>query len=102
MRRKELARSRRSTNHSRSKVKMTDGEKWFTVFRSWFGRCRVHWDAEAGVPVTSAGKFVVWDDGRRLLVPKDGECKPVVIESRQTEVAMKSMTQRGHWVCFWA
>ena len=36
---------------------------------------RCHWDAEAGVPYSTAGKCVVWDEGRRLLVSKDTEVK---------------------------
>ena len=46
-----------------------------------------HWDAEAGVPYPTAGKSVVLDAGRRLLVTKDTEGKPMTIESQ------------GQWVC---
>ena len=45
---------------------------------------RCHWDAEARVPYSTAGKSVVW--GRRLLVSKDIEGKLMTIESRQEEV----------------
>ena len=31
---------------------------------------RVHWDSGAGVPCSTAGKSMVWDEGRRLLVAK--------------------------------
>ena len=34
---------------------------------------RVPWEAEAAVPHSTAGKSVVWDEGRRFLVSKDGE-----------------------------
>ena len=54
---------------------------------------------------STAGKSVVWDEGRRLLVSNDTEGKLVTIESRQAEVrrplmAVKPMTQQGQWVCF--
>ena len=66
---------------------------------------RCHWDAEAGVQFSTAGKSVVWDGGRRLLVSKDTEGKLITIESRQAEVrtplmAVKPMTQQGQWICF--
>ena len=65
-------------------------------------RCR--WDAEAGVPYSTAGKSVVWNEGRRLLVSKDTEGKLMTIESRRSEVrrlwlAVKPTTQQGQWVC---
>ena len=55
--------------------------------------------------LSTAGKLVVWDEGRRLLVCKDTESKLMTIESRQAEVrrrlmAVKPMTQQGQWVCF--
>ena len=64
-----------------------------------------HWDAEAVLPCSTAGKSVVWDEGRRLLASKDTEGKSMTIESRQAEVrrplmAVKPMTQKGPWVCF--
>ena len=55
---------------------------------------RRHWDAEAGVPYSTAGKSVVWDEGRRLLVTKDTEGKPMTIESRQAEVRRPLMAAR--------
>ena len=48
---------------------------------------RCHWDAEAGVPNSTAGKSVGWDEGRRLLVSKDIEGKLMT-------------TQQGQSVCF--
>ena len=62
-------------------------------------------EPQAGVPYSTAGKSVVWDEGRRLLVSKDTEGKSMTIESRQAEVrrplmAVKPMTQQGQWVCF--
>ena len=65
----------------------------------------VHWDAEARVPYSIAGQFVVWDKGRRLFVSKDTEGKPTTIEFRQAEVrrplmVVKPMTQQGQWVSF--
>ena len=48
--------------------------------------CRVHWDPGAGVPYFTAGKSVVWDEGRRLLVAKQATGEPVMIESRQATV----------------
>ena len=62
---------------------------------------RCHWDAEAGVPYSTAGKSVVWDEGRRLLVTKDTEGKPMTIKSRQAEVRRPLMlpkTHQGRWV----
>ena len=61
---------------------------------------RCHWGAEAGVQFSTAGKSVVWDEDRRLLVSLDTEGKPMTIESRQAVVrrplmAVKPMTQRG-------
>ena len=55
--------------------------------------------------VSTAGKSVAWDEGRRLLVCKDREGKLTTIESRQAEVrkrlmAVKPMTQQRQWVCF--
>ena len=47
---------------------------------------RCHRDAEAGVQYSTAGKSVVWDEGRRWLVSKDTEGKLMTIESRQAEV----------------
>ena len=65
---------------------------------------RVHWDPGAGVPDSTAGKSVVWDEGRRLLVAKQATGEPVMIESRQATVrplmAVKPMTAQGQWVCF--
>ena len=66
---------------------------------------RCHWDAEAGVQHSTAGKSVVWDERHRLLVSKDAEGELMTIESRQAEVrrplmAVKPMTQQGQWVCF--
>ena len=66
---------------------------------------RCHWDAEARVQYSTAGKSVVWDEGRRLLVSKDTKGKLTTIESQQAEVrrpllAVKQVTQQGHWVCF--
>ena len=64
---------------------------------------RCHWSAEAGVPFSTAGKSVVWDDGRRLLVTKDAEGKLMTIESGQAEVrspSVKSMTQQGQMGLF--
>ena len=63
---------------------------------------RSHWDAEAGVPYLAAGKSVVWDEGRHLLVSKDTEGKS--IESQKAEVrtplmAVQPMTQQRQWVC---
>ena len=63
---------------------------------------RRQWDADAGVQFSTAGKSVVWDEGRRLLVSKDTEGNPMTIESRQADVrrllmAVNPMTQRGHW-----
>ena len=54
--------------------------------------CRCHWNAEAGVQYSTAGKSVVWDEGRRLLVSKDTKGKLMTIESRQAE--------EQQWVCF--
>ena len=61
---------------------------------------RCCWDAEAGVQCSTAGKSVVWDEGRRLLVSKDTEGKLMTIGSRQAEIrrpliAVKTMTQQG-------
>ena len=66
-------------------------------------KCR--WDVEAGVPCATAGKSVAWDEGRRWLVTKDRESKPMTFESRQVEVrrplmVVKPMTQQGQRVCF--
>ena len=66
---------------------------------------RCHWDTKAGVQHSTAGKSVVWHQGRILLVSKDTEGKLVTIESGQAEVrrplmAVKPMTQQGQWVCF--
>ena len=57
-----------------------------------------HRDAEAGVQFSNAGKSVVWDDVRRLLVSKDAEGKLMTIGPRQAEarrrlVAVKPMTK---------
>ena len=65
-----------------------------------------HWDAEAGVQCSTAGKSAVWNEGRCLLVSKDAEGKLMTIESRQAQVrrpsmAAKPMAQQGHCVCFW-
>ena len=59
-------------------------------------------DAEAGVPYSTAGKSVVLDESRRLLVSKDGDNAWVIIESQHSEVrrlrmAVKPKTQRGQW-----
>ena len=67
--------------------------------------CRVQWDAEAGDPLSTSGKSVVWGENQRLMVPKDGQGKQVIIGSRQTEVrrslmAVKPMTQLGQWAWF--
>ena len=45
------------------------------------------------------------DEGRRLLVSKDPEDRPMMMESRVAEVrrplmAVKPMTQQRQWVCF--
>ena len=66
---------------------------------------RCHWDADAGAHYSTAGKSVVWDEGRRPLVSRDPEGRLMTTESRQTEVkrpmmAVKPMTQQGQWVCF--
>ena len=66
---------------------------------------RCHWDVEAGVQYSTAGKSVVWDQGRRLLVSKDTEGKLMTTESQQAEVrrpltAVKPMTQQRQSVCF--
>ena len=66
---------------------------------------RCHWDAEARVQYSTAGKSVVWDEGRRLLGSKDTEGKLVTMESGQAEVrrhlmAVIPMTHQGQWVCF--
>ena len=58
---------------------------------------RVHWDAEAGVPDSTAGKSGVWT--------KVDVCQPLIIDSRQTEVrrplmVVKPMTQQVPLVCF--
>ena len=76
-------------------------EPWCRATRGY----RCHWDAEAGVPYSTVVKSVLWEKGRRLLVSKDTEGKPMIIESRQSEVrralmVVKPMTQ-GQWVCFW-
>ena len=47
---------------------------------------QVRRDVEAGIPYSTAGKSVVWDEGRRLLVPNDGAGKLMIIESRHAEV----------------
>ena len=65
------------------------------------GTYKCDWDAEAGVPCSTAGTSVV----ERLLVSKDAEGKPMTNESRQAEVrsplmAVKPMPQQGQWVCF--
>ena len=65
---------------------------------------RCHWDAEAGVPHSTAGRSFE-SEGRRLLVSKDTEGKLMTIESRQAEVrrplmAVKPMTREGQWVGF--
>ena len=65
---------------------------------------RVHWDSGAGVPYSTAGKSVVWDEGRRLLA-KQATGEPIMIGSRQAPVrrplmAVKPMTAQGQWVCF--
>ena len=64
-----------------------------------------HWDSESGVPYSTAGKSMVWDEGRRVLVAKQPSGEPIVIDSRAAQVrrplmAVKPMTQQGHWVCF--
>ena len=66
---------------------------------------RRHWDVEAGVPYSTAGKSVVWDEGQRLRVSKDTQGKRMTIESRQAEVRrplmiVKPTTRQGQWVCF--
>ena len=66
---------------------------------------RCHLGGEAGAQCSTAGKSVVCDVGRRLLVSKDAEGKLMTIESRQAEVrlllmAVKPMTQQGQWVSF--
>ena len=66
---------------------------------------KVHWDAETGVPYSTAGKSMVWDEGRRILVAKQATGEPMTIDSRQVEVrrplmAVKPMTEKGQWVCF--
>ena len=66
---------------------------------------RVHWDSGAGVPYSTAGKSMVWDEGRRLLVAKQATGEPITIESPQATVrrplmAVKPMTAQGQWVCF--
>ena len=53
------------------------------------GGYRCHWDAEAGVPDSTAGKSVVWDGGRRLRLSKDTE--PMISESRTAEVRRQLM-----------
>ena len=50
----------------------------------------MHWDSGAGVPYSTAGKSMVWDEGRRLLVAKQATGQPILIEPRQATV----------WVCF--
>ena len=65
---------------------------------------RCHWDAKVRVQYFTAGKSVVWDEGRRSLVSNDTEGKLMTIESRQAEVrrplmAVKPMTQQGEWSC---
>ena len=64
---------------------------------------KCHLDAEAGEQYSTAGKSVVWDEGRRLLLSKDTEL--MTIESRRAEmrrpVIVKSMTQQGQRVCLW-
>ena len=47
---------------------------------------RCHWDAEAGVQYSMAGRSAVWDEGRRLLLSRDTESKLMTTESRQAEV----------------
>ena len=47
-----------------------------------------HWDAEARVPYWTAGKSVVLDEGRRLLVSKDTEGKnkrPLNVDKQRCE-----------------
>ena len=66
---------------------------------------RVHWDSGAGVPYSTAGKSMVWDEGRRPLVAKQATGEPIMIESGQATVrrplmAVKPMTAQGQWVCF--
>ena len=66
---------------------------------------RGHWDSGAGVPYSTAGKSMVWDEGRRLLVAKQATGEPIMIESRQGTVrrplmAVKPMTAQGQWVFF--
>ena len=39
---------------------------------------RVHWDSGAGVPYSTAGKSVVWNEGRRLLVAETAEGSTIV------------------------
>ena len=65
---------------------------------------RCHWDAEAGVSCSTAGKSVGWVEGRRFFVSKDTEGKPMTIESRPAKVrrlvmAVKPKTPQGQWVC---
>ena len=66
---------------------------------------RVQWDSGAGVPYSTVGKSMVWDESRRLLVAKQATGEPVMIESQQATVrrplmAVKPMTAQGQWVCF--
>ena len=42
-------------------------------------RHRCHWDTEAGVQCSTAGKSVMWDEGRRLLVSKETAGKVTTI-----------------------
>ena len=66
---------------------------------------RCHWDTEARVQYSTAGKSVVRDEGRRSLVSKVTEGKLMTVESRQAEVrrplmAVKPLTQQGQWAFF--
>ena len=66
---------------------------------------RLHKDAESGAAYSTAGKSLVYDEGRRVLVAKQSSGEPMSIDSRQARVrrplmAVKPMTEQGQWVCF--